>query len=205
MIDVHAPEHRIGGKRDFFLHLFTITIGLLIALGLENAAEAWHHHEQKREAEAKIREEISGNLNTLQSNAAQLRQEYQQMATLLVDLHAVQQGKTLDGSYVQMAFHEEEIPDAAWRTASGTGVLEYMPYDEVERFANAYREQALLQTMAEGALNDYLELNPMMSRNLTKQDADAMVPVVQHALGHLRGIAAAGDGTVQSYKAALNE
>src|SRR5579875_92692 len=202
MIDVHAPEHRISDRHDFFLHLFTITVGLLIALALENGAEAWHHHAQKVEAERKIRQEIRGNLESLERNAAGLQQETDVMKRLLAGLRAVQRGGAFEVSGVQLAFHEEEIPDAAWRTASTTGVVEYMPYDEVERFSDAYREQALLQTMAEDALNDYLELTPMFDRVPTKEDADALVPVVERTLGHLKGMAAAGDGTVQAYKAA---
>lgn len=203
MIDVHAPQHSISGKRDFFLHLFTISIGLLIALFLENAAQAWHHHEQKREAEMKIREEIRHNLESLQKYEPGLRQEYDAMNRLFSALRAEQQGAGFSLTDVHPDFQEEEIPDAAWRTASNTGVLEYLPYDEVERFADAYREQALLQTMAQDALNDYLELTPMLDRQPTKQDADMLVPIVQRTLGHLRGIAAAGQGTLDSYKAAL--
>lgn len=37
MLDVHVPEHGIHGFRDFFLHLFTITIGLLMLLALKPA------------------------------------------------------------------------------------------------------------------------------------------------------------------------
>ena len=59
MLDVHAPEHRIHGTRDFFLHLFTITIGLLIALGLEASVEALHHRHQRQEAETLIRKRNS--------------------------------------------------------------------------------------------------------------------------------------------------
>ena len=40
MLDVHAPEHGIHGMRDFFVHLLTITAGLLIALALEAGVEA---------------------------------------------------------------------------------------------------------------------------------------------------------------------
>ena len=43
MLDVHAPHESIHGWRDFFIHLATITIGLLIALGLEATVE-WMHH-----------------------------------------------------------------------------------------------------------------------------------------------------------------
>ena len=44
MIEVHPPDEKIHGVRDFLLHLFTITIGLLIALGLEAGVERLHHH-----------------------------------------------------------------------------------------------------------------------------------------------------------------
>jgi hypothetical protein len=40
MLDVHAPEHRIHGFRDFLVHLLTITVGLLIALSLEASVGA---------------------------------------------------------------------------------------------------------------------------------------------------------------------
>ena len=37
MLDVHAPEHGIGGARDFFMHLLTITVGFCLSrLSLEN-------------------------------------------------------------------------------------------------------------------------------------------------------------------------
>ena len=39
MLDVHPPHEKMHGFKDFLLHLFTITIGLLIALGLEGYAE----------------------------------------------------------------------------------------------------------------------------------------------------------------------
>jgi hypothetical protein len=39
MLDVHAPHEPIRGWKDFLLHLFTIMVGLLIALGLEGLVE----------------------------------------------------------------------------------------------------------------------------------------------------------------------
>jgi hypothetical protein len=58
MLDVHAPEHPVHSYRDFFLHLFTITIGLLKALGLESAVEWRHHVHVGDEAEANIVSEL---------------------------------------------------------------------------------------------------------------------------------------------------
>ena len=36
-LDVHAPHEPIHGVKDFLLHLLTITVGLLIAVGLKDA------------------------------------------------------------------------------------------------------------------------------------------------------------------------
>lgn len=203
MLDVHAPEHPITGRREFFVHLATITVGLLIALALENAAEAVHHHFQRHEAEEKIRAEIRTNLAGLKKNTATFEEERQAMKQLIATLRGIQEGKPLELTSMKVSFHEEEIPDAAWRTASSTGVLEHMPYDEVEAFADAYREQALLQTMLQRTLEDYLELTPMLDHKPTREDAAAILPVAVRTLGHLNGVGAAGVGTAQSYEAAL--
>ncbi len=40
MLDVHPPHQPVHGWRDFLIHLLTITVGLLIALGLEAVAES---------------------------------------------------------------------------------------------------------------------------------------------------------------------
>jgi hypothetical protein len=58
MLDVHPPHEKMHGFKDFLLHLLTITIGLLIALGLEGYAERWRQRELKNDADTKLRQEI---------------------------------------------------------------------------------------------------------------------------------------------------
>ena len=55
MLEVHPPSEPVHGWRDFFIHLATITIGLLIALSLEGCVEFWHHRSLVHEAEAVCR------------------------------------------------------------------------------------------------------------------------------------------------------
>ena len=43
MLDVHAPHSPTHTWKDFFIHIATICIGLLIAIGLEQTVEAIHH------------------------------------------------------------------------------------------------------------------------------------------------------------------
>lgn len=207
MLDVHAPGHKISEARDFFIHLLTITVGLLIALGLENAAEAMHHRHQRREAEENIRQELEHNRTLLRTKAPEVLAERDNLVMVMDVLVSRSNGAPFpDIKELKVGFHEENIPDAAWRTASSTGVLAYMDYGEVERFADAYKQQEMLQNAQEQALDDYLQLTPGfhgMSKELTPEQAKDMLPFARRALGHVNGMLAVGQGTMESYDAAL--
>ena len=45
MLDVHPAHHAASTWRDFFVHIATIVIGLLIAVGLEQTVEYFHHQQ----------------------------------------------------------------------------------------------------------------------------------------------------------------
>jgi hypothetical protein len=208
MLDVHAPEHGIGGPRDFMIHLLTITVGLLIALGLENAAEAMHHRHQRREAETMIRQELRDNEQLIESSKDQFEQERNGMNAVLADLELMSQGKTPATPLVEkeFVFHQAPMQDSAWRTASSTGVLSYMDYDEVERFSGAYKEQDQLEQMELKTLEDYLQLIPILMGHPKDIDAerakDARV-YARLADAHLNGMYFIAVGTLGSYKQAL--
>ena len=51
VFDVHMP-HETHTWKDFWIHLGTITVGLLIAIGLEQGVEKLHHLEQGRQLTA---------------------------------------------------------------------------------------------------------------------------------------------------------
>ena len=206
MLDVHAPEHGINGLRDFFIHLLTITAGLLIALGLEASVEAMHHRHQRQEAEALIREEIRNNLNYLHQEAPFLIAESKGMNNVLATLENLSQGEAGTLQKGDVSFREAPMQDAAWRTASTTGVLIYCDYAEVERFSEAYKQQALLQSIEEQALEDYLELEPVLSRHGKDVDAETAkeaLPFARRIVAHLSGLLAVGQGTIGSYEEAL--
>jgi hypothetical protein len=60
VLDVHMP-HATHTWRDFFIHLGTITAGLLIAISLEQSVEKLHHLHQRHELEASLRAEAATN------------------------------------------------------------------------------------------------------------------------------------------------
>ena len=49
MLDVHPAHHAASTWRDFFIHISTIVIGLLIAVGLEQTVEHFHQRHQLQE------------------------------------------------------------------------------------------------------------------------------------------------------------
>lgn len=134
--------------------------------------------------------------------------ELHQMKTVLKTLEArthSQPGVLHDSDFI---FREAPMQDAAWRTANSTGALAYMDYAEVERFSDAYKEQALLQAMEEQALEDYLQLLPILSNNssqgvVSPETAKEAVPYTRHAIAHLSGMMDVGAGTLGTYEAAL--
>ena len=209
MLDVHAPEHPIGNMREFLIHLFTITCGLLIALGLENAAEAIHHRHERNEAEAMIRQELRENRDAAQAGAPLVVSESKSLEAVLSFVEdRSQNGHGQPSADAKVEFTEGELQDAAWRTASSTGVLSFFDYTQVERLAAAYKEQDLLQTTLERTLDDFLQLSSVLPKSnglntLTAQGATEALPYLRKTVGDLRGVLAIGQGTLTAYDHAL--
>jgi hypothetical protein len=208
MLDVHPPHEPVHGPRDFFLHLFTITIGLLIALGLEAGVEALHHRHQREEAEMLIRQEMAANRKAVVDGEPGLQTEIQAMTKVLGALEAASEGKPVAFEEGDLKFGEGPMQDSAWLTAATTGALSYMDYAEVQRFSSAYKEQEQLQAMEQVTLNDYLELVPILThhgKDMTAARAKDALPFARSAMGHLSGMYFIGAGTLSSYDEALKK
>ena len=73
MHEIHPLLHAARGWRDFFVHIGTIAVGLLLALGLEQSVLAVHHHQQSLEIERQMNEVLRWDLRLNQDNFRQLR------------------------------------------------------------------------------------------------------------------------------------
>ena len=67
MLDVHVPHAKHTWK-DFIIHIGTITVGLLIAIGLEQSVEKLHQLHQRHELEAALRAEGENNKSLSEAN-----------------------------------------------------------------------------------------------------------------------------------------
>jgi len=91
MLEVHPPQHAAHGWRDFLIHIVTIVIGLLIALGLEQTAEGFHHRTQVQEAREAIAQERAANQQEFARATELFRRETKQFQTNLAVLQFLQQ------------------------------------------------------------------------------------------------------------------
>ena len=62
MLDVHVPHKSEHTWTDFIVHIATITVGLFIAIGLEQTVEYFHHLHQRHQLEEDLRDELRTNL-----------------------------------------------------------------------------------------------------------------------------------------------
>jgi hypothetical protein len=178
----------------------------MATISASDATTRNRHRHQRKEAEKLIREEIQENQKALRENAKGLMDEINGVNDALKSLEAISDGHAGTLSEKEMQFQEGPMRDSAWRTANATGVVSYMDYDEVEKFSNVYKEQDQLQEMERLALNDYLQLTPILLGSGSKVDAaraKEALPYARNAAGHLSGMYYIGRGTLEAYAAAL--
>ncbi|MGA7156072.1 MAG: hypothetical protein WBY53_04460 [Acidobacteriaceae bacterium] len=142
MLDVHAPHESVHSWKDFFIHIITIVIGLLIAIGLEQFVEHIHHRHQVAETREALRIERDHNR---QAFAAGMQEFYRQTAALNNNLLVLNYLRTHPHASPQdlpgiLIWHttRTNVSDSAWRTAQQSNVTALMPQDEVRRDAILY-------------------------------------------------------------------
>jgi hypothetical protein len=92
MLDVHPPHESVHSWKDFFIHIATIVIGLLIAIGLEQTVEYFHHRHVQHEARERIRAEIKINQRILASDQKNMLQILATLNRDIALLRALQHG-----------------------------------------------------------------------------------------------------------------
>jgi hypothetical protein len=130
MLDVHPLHHSPNTWRDFLLHIATIVIGLLIAIGLEQTVEYIHHHQQIREMEDALSQESRENLHVVQDDLAEIA-----TAAPIVEANMVSLERSrLDSSRTPVALLPLPatrifVPiDAAWLGMRDSALISIVPH-----------------------------------------------------------------------------
>jgi len=194
MLDVHPPHRAIEGVGEFFLHLFTITIGLLIAVGIEAAVERHQHRELAAEARDTMTEEIRKNSSNVADALKDIDQEQQKLKDNLAKVRKVQLNPGDPSSrnlHFDISFNTTGLEDTGWRTAQVTGALAFMPYAESERYTSIYRVGEEFLKSQDQLSEDESRIFGIIQKfhvgegTLTKDAADALAEQFGIWQGHL--------------------
>jgi len=148
-MEIHAPHKPISSVKEFFIHIFTITVGILIALGLEQAATAYHHHELAENARANILSELRDNARSLDAHLKNVEKREEEHRQTLAVLDILIARKPISEFSMNLGFDVPTLLSTSWNTAESTGALAYMDYSDVKRFAGVYDTQQLLLKIQE--------------------------------------------------------
>jgi hypothetical protein len=142
MLDVHPITHLRGGWREFLLHIATISVGLLIAVALEQAVEKLHQIHQRHQLQHDLREEAERNRETLKADLA-LESESTWFAAALMGAKGIN-GETrgtlilpatpclpgtlgANGTDPRLHTYYFAPSDAVWVTARDAGLIARLP------------------------------------------------------------------------------
>ncbi len=176
-LDVHPPHEPIHSWRDFLLHLLTITIGLLIAVGIEGIVEWQHHRHLAHEAEASLNIEIAHNHKQLAEIKRQIQSQRRELAQDLTVLGNMRGGTPIPQNSMSIHFSLGVLDNVSWRTAQSTGALAYMPYRDAQKFATVYEQQDILYRTQQNAVDDGIHATAIVATHekLSAQDINEML------------------------------
>lgn len=160
-MEVHAPHQPIMSKKEFFVHLLAITIGLLIAVGIEGCVEMYREHSLVKEARQTLREEIQYNsdrmaeaLPDIEKERAAIDQNIKYLTRILED----PKSKEAQHGSLSANFATVGLNDTAWKTAQATNALSFMPYAEAQRYSDIYGSQKDFQDQENKLVEDEAQL-----------------------------------------------
>ena len=154
MLDVHAPHETVHTWKSFLTHIAAIVVGLLIAVGLEQTVEFFHHRHQREQLNTALRRDGEANRGYINDDIA--------VAQGVLDW-ALGQAAALErgGPTGPLTLHQMPrgligSPDAGvWPSAKASGVTNLLPASAqnwLEYLAEEYHETFVSSASASGQL-----------------------------------------------------
>jgi len=141
MLDVHMP-HPTHTWKDFFIHIATISVGLLIAISLEQAVEYLHHRHQAEHTREMLAAEMADNDRMQQRARFFLAMHEDYLFNDLVVLGRLRRHALQPTDRIVLFHPPTDFADSAWQTAQQSGAIALLSYAETQRYAYIYGLQA---------------------------------------------------------------
>lgn len=154
MLDVHVPHGGLNSWREFWIHLGTITLGLLIAISLEQTVEALHHAHERHQLDEDLRTEAASNQRVIDRDLRMqdLEPWFVQAQSVASASNARQHGPSFElapppcisGSVGTAAIRYFAPSEAVWTAAREGGLVSLLPASEARLHARLAHNYVLL-------------------------------------------------------------
>lgn len=184
-MEIHAPDKPIHSKKEFMFHMFTVVLGILIALALDGMVTWAHHRILVREARANIATELRNNRETIQKAVPEIQARQKQLQEMIATIDAVEKSRKLPAGHLGYNYASYELYSTAWKTASVSGAVTHMEYDQLKDYTDAYDlQQDFLTVQAQGfaSVGDLVAALRVLDQDLTKVPQDRLEELQRQAL-----------------------
>jgi len=196
MLDVHPPHAATHTWRDFFIHIATICVGLLIAIVLEQAVEALHHRHEREVLVQEMRAESERNIAILRTD---VDRNLEKATWNHAVMNTLQTTPPHDGMVTAvLPTHESFLPQispsrAVWSVAKANGKVALLSereaeiYDRLDSEAIAEalsddRQNIALTTLQSQAIRLNIRLDSGATINLPAGEVPALTQALADAI-----------------------
>ena len=147
MLEVHVP-HATHTWKDFCVHIATISVGLLIAIGLEQTVEAIHRHNELHRLQQDLHGEAVANQSVGEMNLAIIDRDMAWLLELRSRTDALRTGADRKSFvYPARPLNYPGVPhgrdryrplNAVWNTARETALVDLLPRNEAQLYSGFY-------------------------------------------------------------------
>ena len=185
MLDVHPPHEKVHSWTQFFIHIAAIAIGLLIAIGLEQTVEYFHHRHQLREARRELSVEAEDNRGQLTKNLQAARTMTAELDANIALLRATQTSPAKIGSKLVYSWIGAWPLDGTWQAVKQNGSLGLMPHEELHSYTYVYDAIAAVKNSLIDCASSMERAAAITRRspdgNLTARDIEELIAATSDA------------------------
>lgn len=136
MLEVHAPHESLHTWKGFFIHIATICVGLLIAVGLEQTVEAIHHDHQREQLLVSLDRDTRATVQDADFAAGERlrRMQWDQVRIEQVQA-ALASHKPLASAASQKNVFITVPADPAWEAARASGMIPLFSQGEIASYS----------------------------------------------------------------------